>query len=400
MPSLFSASRRLICPYCYLPFQPREIKFRCTGLRGPAGEGCERKRDEKQEQYFGLVKPLPPAFSAKGERMAARCPHCRGETTQRICPHCHSLLPVHFDRVDNKMIAMVGAKATGKTVYMTVLLHELMHSVGRRFNAAVVGSDDHTRAEFSRRYEKTLYRERMLPGTTRTARAEPRRPLVFKVTLDEQRRLRRSRNRDTITSFFDTAGEDLTSRESVELNVRYLAAADGIILLLDPLQMRGARKLARPGTPLPVLDEHTDSPVNVLARVTDLLYQAQQRSPQSRVPTPIAVAFSKIDALRHTFSADSPLLWEPPSDKPCFDEADSLAVHEYVRALLHEWEGGQIDHILTRNYTAFRYFGLSALGDSPTENNEVDPKGIRPYRVADPFLWLLSRFGMVPTSKG
>ena len=42
----------------------------------------------------------------------------------------------------------------------------------------------------------------------------------------------------TLLSFFDTAGEDLITADSLARNARYLASADGIILLLDPLQMK------------------------------------------------------------------------------------------------------------------------------------------------------------------
>jgi GTPase SAR1 family protein len=332
-------------------------------------------------------------------RSAARCPRCKGESTNRICPHCHSLLPVHFDRIDSRLIALIGAKGAGKTVYMTVLLHELNHSVGRRFDAAVVGSDDHTRTEFSRRYEETLYRQKVLPGTTRPGQAQLRRPLVFKITLDGSGLLR-SRHRHTITSFFDTAGEDLISKESVDLNVRYLRAASGIILLLDPLQMRGAREGVRPGTRLPQADDKTDDPVNVLSRVTDVLYEARGRGPERRIDVPVAVAFSKIDALWHGFAEGSPLRREPATDRPVFDQADSLAVHDHVRALLHEWDGVQIDQILSKNFQSYRYFGLSSLGAVPTADNRVDPRGIHPHRVADPFLWLLSRFNALPSTKG
>ncbi|GLW61878.1 hypothetical protein Arub01_01220 [Actinomadura rubrobrunea] len=402
MPSFAS---NLICPYCYQPFPARKVLFRCTGLLGPKGERCAPARDPALSRRFGMNEPLPPVFGGRlpvvnALRTAARCPRCGGESTLRVCPHCHSQLPVHFGRVDSRLIALIGAKGSGKTVYMTVLLHELMHSVGRRFDAAVVGSDDHTRSEFSKKYEETLYRRNVLPGTTRPGQAELRRPLVFKVTLDGGRRLLRARDRHTITSFFDTAGEDLISRRSVDLNVRYLRAADGIILLLDPLQMRGARAGVRPGTPLPELDERTDSPVNVLTRVTEVLHEAHGLGPSRRIDVPVAVAFSKIDALRHAFPPDSPLLRDPPEDRPVFDQTDSLAVHDHVRALLHEWDGAQIDQIMRRNYAAFRYFGLSSLGGSPTADNRVDPRGIHPYRVADPFLWLLSRFGAVPSTKG
>ena len=71
-------------------------------------------------------------------------------------------------------------------------------------------------------------------------------------------------------------------------------------------------------------------------------------------------------------------------------------MHAQIEALLHEWDGRRIDYFLQNNYRTYRYFGVSALGDTPTEDNRVSEKGIQPYRVTDPFLWLLSRLGTVP----
>lgn len=404
MPSPLSS---LVCPYCYRQFPSWKTVFRCTGLLGPKDIGtkdkCPPVRDQALLDHFGMNQALPPVFpggrlTGVGGRLAsARCPECGDETSQRVCPHCHSLLPLYFGNVDSRLIALIGAKGSGKTVYMTVLLHELDHSVGNRFDASVVGTDDHTRAEFARQHDQ-MYEGKVLPGTTRPGQAQQRRPLVFRVKLDRAGLLRR-REQHTITSFFDTAGEDLISKKSVDLNVRYLRGADGIIVLLDPLQMRGARENARPGTLLPEADDKTDNPVNVLSRVTDVLYEARGRGPNRRLDVPVAVAFSKLDALWHGFDDGSPLLREPPADEPVFDQADSLAVHEHVRALLHDWDGAQIDQIMRKNYAVYRYFGLSSLGGSPTAGNAVDPRGIHPHRVADPFLWLLSRFNVVQSTK-
>ena len=46
------------------------------------------------------------------------------------------------------------------------------------------------------------------------------------------------------------------------------------------------------------------------------------------------------------------------------------------------------------------YFGLSSLGDTPTQDNKVSQRGIQPYRVADPFLWELGGFGAIKVKKG
>ncbi|MEU3663688.1 hypothetical protein AB0E77_28685 [Streptomyces sp. NPDC032940] len=390
-------ARRLTCPYCYESFAPREIRFRCNSRLSRTGKQCSRRRDQVLDERRG-PRPshdLGPDFAADGRKPTALCPDCEGETTYRICPVCHSELPVQFGRVDNRLIAMVGAKASGKTVYMTVLLHEMRNRVGEAFGAALMGLDDATMRRYSSDYEDRLYRDnQMFPGT-QTASTNLNRvdPLVFRFSLG-RRTFLGERPQHTVLSFFDTAGEDFSSRESVELNTRYLTGADGIILLLDPLQMSDARAGALPGTPLPGT-EGLDAPVNVLSRVTSLLLAPRGGRAAQKIGTPIAVVFSKMDAFWHQLDTASPLRdYAPPGDR--FDVGDSLSVHEEVRRLLKDWDGVQIDQLLDNHYTRYRYFGVSALGRNPTPEARVAPTGIQPYRVADPLLWLLSEFGSVP----
>ncbi|MER6996719.1 hypothetical protein [Streptomyces sp. NPDC000410] len=387
-------ARRLTCPYCYETFTAREIGFRCNSRMSPTQKRCPRKRDRILAERMGQRAEVGPDFAGDGRKPTAVCPDCDGETTYRICPVCHSTLPVQFGMVENRMIAMVGAKASGKTVYMTVLLHEVMHQVGAAFGAALMGADDATMLRFSSDYQDQLFRDGQMFLGTRTAVANDNRvePLVFRFGL-RRRGLFGERPQHTVLSFFDTAGEDFSSRDGMEINTRYLANADGIILLLDPLQMPGARKAARPGTALPG-SEGVDAPGNVLSRVTNMLLGLQKGTPR-KVDTPIAVVFSKLDAFWHQLEAGSPLRAQPPTGNQ-FDVEDSLSVHEEVRQLLKDWDGVPIDQALENNYARYRYFGVSALGNSPTPEARVAPTGIQPYRVADPLLWLLSEFGSVP----
>jgi hypothetical protein len=222
--------------------------------------------------------------------------------------------------------------------------------------------------------------------------------MVFRFNTERNGLLGRARITRSLLSFFDTAGEDLTSQGSVDVNARYLASADGIILLLDPLQMPGARAQASSESRLPDPAPAAASPANVLIRVTDLLQARLGSGPSARIRKPLAVAFSKLDTLWHCFPQGSPLR-RPPGQSRTFDTRDSLDVHEHVRALLDDWGGAQIDQILQHHYARYRYFGFSALGESPTRDNRVSPRGIQPYRVADPFLWLLTEFGTIPATR-
>jgi double-GTPase-like protein len=400
--ALFSGTR-LYCPYCYTGFSEREIWFRCSGRIGPRGERCAPETDPVRRDRTGFGKVLPPAFDSDGRLRAADCPKCGAESTTRICPACHMQLPVHFGKVRSRMIALVGAKESGKTVYMTVLVHELMHRVGEDLNAAISGADDETRLRFASDYEQPLYRDARLLASTTTAGTRDRAPLVFRFTT-EGRTSRLNRNgtgepQRTLLSFFDTAGEDLRSAQSVEENVQYLAAADGIVLLLDPLQMRGARQLAAPGTLLPTPGAVGDEPANVLENITDLIMAKERIKASQRIGKPLAVVFTKMDTLLHDLKETSPLL-RPPAHTPYFDERDSLEVHTEIQRLLARWEGSRIDQVAQKNYRTYRYFGVSALGETPTQQNRVSPRGIRPYRVTGPFTWMLAQFGTIPVERG
>ena len=405
MKFIFGGSR-LSCPYCYNGFTEREIWFRCSGRIGPEGKRCEPVADNLLRTRTGFIGALPPAFDADGRQRAANCPVCHAESTTRICPACHSQLPVHFGKVRSRMIALVGAKESGKTVYMTVLVHELMHRVGEDLNAAISGADDSTRLRFASEYEQPLYRDARLLASTTTAATRDRAPLVFRFTTEGHGPLggRLGRNgagepQRTLLSFFDTAGEDLRSAQSVEENVRYLAAADGVVLLLDPLQMRRARQLAAPGTRLPTPGVASDEPANVLENITDLIMAKEGVKPSQRISKPLAIVFTKMDALLHDLKETSPLL-QPPAHTPYFDDQDSLEVHTEIQRLLARWEGSRIDQIARKNYRDYRYFGVSALGETPTEENRVSPRGIRPYRVTGPFMWMLALFGAIPLERG
>jgi hypothetical protein len=381
------------CPYCYERFPVREVKFRCNTRLSRSGSRCAMRLDETLQARTGASRELGPVFPADGRRTTALCPDCTGETRYRVCPICHSQLPTEFGIVDDLLIAMVGAKGSGKTVYMTVLVHEMMNRMGAQLDASIMAADDDTRRRFAGSYENGLYEDRQMPAPTQSAAVSDNRvaPLVFRLSMTRQR-LFRSAPLHTLLSFFDAAGEDLVSQDSVDLNGRYLGNADGIIVLLDPLQLSAARRSAVPGSPLP--GAGYESPSNVLGRITDLLRARPESAGKELIDTPLAVVFPKIDALAHTLGAGSPLLAEPPGGSR-FDVGDSLDVHVEVMRLLKEWAAVQIDQIVDKNFGRYRYFGVSALGANPTADHRTPITGIQPYRVTDPFLWLLSEFGAI-----
>ena len=111
-----------------------------------------------------------------------------------------------------------------------------------------------------------------------------------------------------------------------------------------------------------------------------------------REDIPLAVVLTKIDTLfgEEHFHRDSAVR-RPGGHTSVFDEDDSLDVHQELRAWLDFQGLGNLDRTLQATAFEHRYFGVSALGQAPTDGRVIAEPGIQPHRIEDPLLWLLSR---------
>ncbi|MEV5689690.1 hypothetical protein [Micromonospora globbae] len=388
----------LSCPYCYSKIDMRAPWFRCTGRRPPGKEPCAPRWDTDRERELGVKEMVLPSFAGprRGLRtvIAAACPDCGVESAVRVCPTCHSRLPATFGEGRSPLIAMAGARHTGKSVYLKVLSHQLRNGMGRRFGADIrLVGDTQFSAETGGGADfldpaGELFPDGGLYQRTNQAKRGRREPIVF-----AWRQTRRITGYDTtFLSFFDTAGEDLAAQETVD-NLGYLGAADALILLLDPFMIPQARDRIR--LPKAALDI-TARTIDVVSRVTENLRLSHRLGGRRNIPIPVAVAFAKIDAFFDVLGPEHPLV-RRPQPGPYYDEQAGRDTHEHVRALLHDWGADDIDTHLRLNYKRFRYFAISSLGTEPDyDNNRVDARGVQPFRVDEPLLWLLSEFNVVP----
>ncbi|MFG2005225.1 hypothetical protein ACGFNU_39380 [Spirillospora sp. NPDC048911] len=381
------------CPYCFAVVPLQRVRFRCRGQAGRR-PGCAPVLDERLAGYTGSTAgaSLPPVFAASGRRSRAACPDCGQETGSRVCPECHNALPSAYCDSPGRIVALVGAKNAGKSTYIAVLLHELMNRVGTELDASLVACDDRTIERYKRDFARPLLEERRLLPTTTSAATSPREPLVYLLTRSRSGRFARSRSDSLALVLFDTAGEDLRSREVRDLHLRYLEAADAIIFLVDPLELPGARAEVADGPP-PDPEPRDGEPVDIIARVTEALRERNGTKPGNQLHIPVAVALTKIDALRPGLLKQS-ALQRTRDGVGVLDLDDREAVDEQVRAMLHDWQAGRLDLYLRQQYAEYALFGLSALGGVPRDGR-VGAGGVRPYRAEDPLLWLLYRFGML-----
>jgi len=386
---------QIACPYCYHKIDGRRLWYQCNGRGSPGKEGCKPANDADRKRETGIDEAARHSFAPVSKRGLpqtgqAECPKCGSRTGNRVCPCCHTPLSANFGGSASPLIAMVGATGTGKTMYLNVLAHELTNGLRRRFGADVRMSEGSSTVDLQQVYESAA-----LPAQTLSNLATRKPPVVF-----EWRQQQRSiggvmnRLRTTFLSFYDTAGEDLTKLNSA-LDLEYLSAADALIVLLDPFMIPHAREQIN--VPSAAI-RSGESTVNVVNRVTEALRVSHSVKSSRRIKIPVAVAFAKIDAFFDVLGPDHPLVRRPEGEAPpVYDEAAGQAIHENVRSLLFEWRADDIDAHLSLNYTNFRYFAVSSLGAQPDYVGQViDPRGIQPFRVDEPLLWLLSLLGVVP----
>jgi hypothetical protein len=308
---------------------------------------------------------------------------------------CHTALPIDFVGTVNPMIGLVGSKGSGKTVLMTVLVKQLREQIAARFNADIRIATDNPDgqqgvAAYRRDREAPLYDERRkLPdGTNRFGSST--RPYATPIVL------RWRAKKPTMLALIDSAGEDLGDETST-LTLQYLRACEYLIITLDPFALPSAR--ARISLPKDAQQVDDEVPIDVVANITSFLRTYHEVGPKKKIKVPVAIVFTKIDAFYPTLDPGNPVMASAP-DAPAYDETDGQQVHEQMRALLMEWDASALDRHMQQNYDNYRYFAVSALGAQPDyTNSRVAAGGVRPHRVQDPVLWLMSKSGTVRSVK-
>ncbi|HEY0616506.1 MAG TPA: hypothetical protein VGD15_02915 [Kribbella sp.] len=380
------------CPFCFHRVDTSRLAYQCTNSKGI----CEPENDDMRKELTKIEETSFHTFLAVVPRGGdAECPNCTAITRRRACSACHTAVPYDFVDSSSPMVGILGSKGSGKTVYMTATGKRIRETVGKRFGASVrIAIDNPDRYESSKAYyeghENPIFKNGDLPFKTNEAKAEPRRPVPLLWQGQRKNALGRMTPYSTVLSFVDTAGEDLNRIEDA-YTLRYIMASDALVIALDPFALPGAADTIH----LPPEAVQDTEPADVLGRVTEILRTELKVKRGKKIKVPLAVVFTKMDAFFPTLDRNSPIRATAP-EGAWYDEADGQAVHEHMKALLFQWGAGDIHTHLELNYSDFRFFGVSSLGAEPDYAlRKVAPGGVRPHRVEDPILWVLSKEGAV-----
>jgi len=373
-----------ICPFCFEEFNIQQTPFRCSSPPSV----CKYSPDPILTSKWNISMPVANVISPTGSSVKqVRCPICQNHTGKRICPKCHQELPPTIGEYKNYIFSIIGAKESGKSHYIAVLIDYFKRRVGPSFKVLLEPVNDYTIKRYKDSFYNPIFRKKevILGTASGLANAEVRLPLIYSLVFSGKGIFGKQKITRCITlSFFDTAGEDLNDQDIMSVTNKYIYRSDGIILLFDPLQISYVRDQLAGKVDLPEQNTETEEIIN---RTTNLIRNAYSIPMTKSINIPLAIAFSKIDALDRLLPPESQLSSDS-SHEGKFDVKDCRAVDDEVQAFIDNWEQGEalINQVKT-NFADNCFFGLSALGCNPHRTGKIP--NVIPRRVADPFLWLL-----------
>lgn len=364
------------------------------------------------------------------------------EMTDRACPLCHLQIPSELLSRKPLFISVVGSPQSGKTYFLTAMMHILRTELAQSFAFSLHDSDSHDAPAFLE-HEKKLFFAADPNEPTYLEKTQERgdsyntvkpdgttevllpKPFIFSLQPTETN-IALPRHGDRLRQsivLYDNAGESfalMMDRRGTNNRVtEHLSECNGVMFALDPLQDPTARTGLMAGSQDPQLRERvqTHRQVTILAEMIHRIRRYRRIPEGVRFDVPLAVCVLKYDAWKPLvcYSAardgefgtrrvidDTSVEFFPQRGIAGLDVEEINAISLLVRKFINEQLGAEFVALAEANFKTVRYFPISALGCSPNlvgDHLMVVPSKMRPFRVTHPLLWLLWRWGLIYRTK-
>jgi hypothetical protein len=361
---------KFTCPYCFAVHTITDCWLKCST------DNCK----------FGISKDKDGWIALEYKK---RCLNCKEEALFLFCNKTKEI-PIEFLSMKSLPIALLGAKSSGKSHYIGVLINEIRKKMTVPFNCSL------SMISNEKAYEEGYYRPLYKEGKTVLATAVDAEitPLIFSLKFMDAKS--RFINKVALT-FYDTAGENLDKKSEMHKYNRYISKnAHGLILLLDPLQIPKIRKELSDKDFNALPPENTEI-YKVLSNIIDAIRDVKKIKGQIHIP--LALVFTKIDVLEqyNILPKNSFLRNESKHiEYGAFVNSYEETTHTHIEDLIGKWLDYEIMGYIGQ-FKKYSFFGVSALGGNPN-GTDIDGE-IRPRRVLDPLLWLLAENKYIKTLK-
>ncbi len=396
-----------ICPFCFEERKISELQFRCVNRR------CKDVDDIELTKYENGDISIPkqgkmcfrPVMKAGRFPDSGICPECGSTSHKVVCPACHNALPESTVLGTDMIISIVGARDTGKSHFVGVIINELIERISVRFGGAMEGFDDTMQRYKAGPYQKLfvdLQKLELTKSSEQDVNNGAYRPLIFTLKLKKKALFKEKIDSFTLV-FFDTAGEDLEDSDVMSTVNKYICKSAGIIFLLDPMQIPEVRNQLDEDTvhrAASVGWQQATRSDDIMTRVSKMIRDDKHMKSTQKIDIPVAAVFSKFDAIAKLVPEGSTVLdTSPHCAEKQFDMTDWHNVDSEIRSLLTEWGQESYMSQVDVNYTNYSYFAVSALGLNNNPKEDFSIERPRPHRIEDPLLWILKENGVIKASK-
>lgn len=378
-----------VCPGydCPNPQYPAsELLFVCPCPTCPG-----RGRDEipgKPQQWADSTLFRPDRYAH-----AAPCPFSPHSAYVKVCPYCWREQP--STGTDASTIAIVGASISGKTCFVTGLIHQIHRELtGETSRRMSLEWKDEKGKRYFQAQEKEIFANNQLPSATKRRAEIETMNVTVRFPVAGWRRWVKGGFGVIGLIFPDPAGEFFENLKNTYF-LNYLVRARAVILMVDPWMSEQYRSTRREsGQPLdPVEGVAADEALNAL--VEAIRNGTGQHT--GLIRKEIAIVLTKCDE-DGLFDPDQ----EPhkiPRQGRYFSRGIAAEVSRRVERHLRDDLG--MHNVVTMARNNFRdvaFFAASALGSPPVRSVEggrttVRLRDPRPRRVEDPLLWIFHRWG-------
>lgn len=371
------------CPYCLEPISKGSVIYSCPQCG-------------QQYKIKGFIfKKIPKCNSgAHASTLLA---------SRIICPYanCGESLPSDYLDYDKTLtFSLVGTTYSGKTNFLIVMLHELMHTLklGLAISSLDTAKDYYHNFKF---FEKEMYENHRIIQATNAGTVEP-----YLWRIRDRNHTKGSRIPSYSLTIYDGAGENFDTIDVSENTVisKYLCDTETLFILIDPLQLRTFKSRHESDNSQDGVNSSQDA-ASSLEKIANYLHSNKAIATDKLLDINVAIIFTKIDAIADEYGnlpfSDSDLILNrgDSSHIGCYNFAkgefnmnQAETISNSIRSFIEENE----QELYIKIYENFReekvfYFAVSALGNKPTklENGQVCLQHIDPIRILDPFLWML-----------
>ncbi|AIT60284.1 TRAFAC clade GTPase domain-containing protein [Corynebacterium doosanense] len=329
------------------------------------------------------------------------------DPTVTMSPSANRELPDGWPGSLTVCVALAGARASGKSLYVAVLV-KLLRQLADEHGVVMKPANRQTKDSYAVNYENPFFEEMGLLSSTppvSSAEAYQRDPLIYDLGFHV---INGGEQRKVFLVLRDVAGEDLESLPEDQSVLDFFQWAHEVIYLFDPLKVSEIRLLLEGTVSAESLGADATDVLNNLLQVIRPGALAQEGRPRPR----LAVALSKFDTLRSLANSANEGWAEIMGNRgaafnrqlePSYWGSDPELLNEEIRSMLLRLDARTLLNTVRQEAEIYgmdvRYFVNSSLGSQP-QGSRLDRTGIAPFRVLDPVLWLLYDAGIFwPTTE-